>query len=575
MTSGRLKIEEYVPVVRINRGIKTDYDIETSGNLIASNLPLDVTSQGAIGDGITDNSEAFNAILSGGHVRIYIPAGDFLINSYVRLYEYTDIEMHPDAVIIIDNLTGELGFTNGEVGNTTFSSLYGGPGNISIRGGTMDCTPMMEDSRLCEPLAFMHAENILIENVTFKNNYQNHFIELNSTRHARVRNCRFENTDLSSAGSRESINIDYAFSTGYPHFGSYDGTVCDDIIIEDCVFIDGDVSVGSHSVPTGTDNHLNIKFINNYVENMTSAGVAPQYWEDSIIEGNKFKDCGVRGVKGWGIVGSNISNNTFIGECSSQAITIDDANGRSSSDNSVRNNIIRDTTGTGIALGGGNSNEAIGNIFFGIGGVAIDCATDSDRIRVFRNVIHGANQNNSSHSAILIQGTNVQLRDNKTDHGGYARQYVYPIQIQNGATGCSTSGEVLTAGSNGSPYRFPDSNVSNVVKVDGAYRVEIADDQIATIPVTVVNKQGVANIMGHSTASYSPRGTIAFRCNTGELVMESIAVVSAANVTYTTGVLTGTTGVDGNMTVSAIDSAILIENRSGAARVIRMQIDGQ
>jgi hypothetical protein len=58
--------------------------------------------------------------------------------------------------------------------------------------------------------------------------------------------------------------------------------------------------------------------------------------------------------------------------------------------------------------------------------------------------------------------------------------------------------------------------------------------------------------------------------------MQSIVqIAGATNVTLTTGVLTGTTGSVGDITISAAtDGKIYVENRSGLSRILSIQFIG-
>lgn len=236
---------------------------------------------GAVGNGVADDAPAINDALSGGNKHVYFPAGRYRCESYLRVYANTKVELHPDAMIIHASDSSYL-FLNGEAGNASYATGYTGEGNLWFVGGTIDCSPKVTAEELSEAIAIAHAENILIENMTFQNNYQDHFLELNSTRHGVVKNCRFLNTTLSSPGSRECINIDYAFSGGFPHFGGYDNTICDDILIKECVFRDGDVAAGSHSAPSSY--HTNIRVVDCVIDTMETCGIDTRYWQRDMTK---------------------------------------------------------------------------------------------------------------------------------------------------------------------------------------------------------------------------------------------------------------------------------------------------
>jgi hypothetical protein len=82
--------------------------------------------------------------------------------------------------------------------------------------------------------------------------------------------------------------------------------------------------------------------------------------------------------------------------------------------------------------------------------------------------------------------------------------------------------------------------------------------------------QGMVEISTASAAASAPRGLYWMRADPASTAaISAVAALAAANVTLTTGALTGTTGVDGNMTLAPhIDGRLYVENRSGATRVV-------
>ena len=251
-------------------------------------LVYNVKDHGVVGDGVADEAAALNALFSGGNKHIYFPAGSYRIETYIRVYANTVIDMHPNATILNDSRDTESAFLNGEEGNPNYASGYGGEGNIIFRGGTIDMILKSNRSEYTQAIAIGHAQNITIENVTFRNNRLSHFIEINASKAVIIRGCNFYDHIPVVVGNREAINIDHSTQAGFPQFGSWDDTVCDDILIEGCRFINGDVSAGSHTAPPSGYNHKNVRFLNNYVDGMESAGVGSKYWVESRVEGNTF-----------------------------------------------------------------------------------------------------------------------------------------------------------------------------------------------------------------------------------------------------------------------------------------------
>jgi hypothetical protein len=93
----------------------------------------------------------------------------------------------------------------------------------------------------------------------------------------------------------------------------------------------------------------------------------------------------------------------------------------------------------------------------------------------------------------------------------------------------------------------------------------ISDDGVASIPL--VNGFGYIFLAAQDTSNII--GRIYFRTTSSP---STIAESVGSLVDVTTGALTGTTGTDGRVTVSAADGRIYIENRSGAGRTFMIVI---
>jgi hypothetical protein len=101
----------------------------------------------------------------------------------------------------------------------------------------------------------------------------------------------------------------------------------------------------------------------------------------------------------------------------------------------------------------------------------------------------------------------------------------------------------------------------------------IADDAVGTF---TLGGTGLAIIalagQGSLTALATPRGMWWARA-TSSPALHEFSKVPDANTVTTTGILTGTTGTDGNFTISAhTDNTIYLENRSGASRTVRVLV---
>lgn len=106
-------------------------------------------------------------------------------------------------------------------------------------------------------------------------------------------------------------------------------------------------------------------------------------------------------------------------------------------------------------------------------------------------------------------------------------------------------------------------------------RVTIADDDFETI--TAPTDDLTVNMMLTplaAPANGNPAGTYWLRC-TGTPSANLIGASHTTNVTLTTGALTGTTGADGDLTISShSDGKIYIENRTGGEKIFVVTMFG-
>lgn len=254
-------------------------------------------------DGVTNDSPVIQAALdyinSKGGGTLYIPKGVYNIQKVLRVYKNTTVNMHPQAELILDAVKpGYRHFINGEYGNDNYATGYNGDGNITIRGGILNCNGLV---RACISIA--HGRNILIENVTMKNLQDGHCMEICAIKGLIIRNCRllnFKNVDV-TRNYVEALQIDVCTDVAFPSFGSYDNTPNEDILVEKCYFGKDDEGVanGYGAVFTGVGSHgaslnifnKNITIRDCTFEGMTYAGIRAIQWQDVKAENNRFYNC--------------------------------------------------------------------------------------------------------------------------------------------------------------------------------------------------------------------------------------------------------------------------------------------
>jgi len=222
----------------------------TASSQFALNV-YNVKTYGAVGDGITDDTQAIQNALNDAHISgggtVFLPIGTYFINttlfdanssgisSALHIYNNTTMLMDAGTVLLRGPNVNHMIYTH----NNSNATGYDGASNIIIRGGVID--ENSEVSSNDTALNITHAFNVLVDGVTFRNAYGWHYIEINSSNNIRVHNCNFL-----TGNNSEDIQIDAAIGAG--NLGQSDGTVCQNIEISGCYFNSGaHPAVGNHS----------------------------------------------------------------------------------------------------------------------------------------------------------------------------------------------------------------------------------------------------------------------------------------------------------------------------------------
>lgn len=219
------------------------------------------------GDGIHDDTKALQACIDevkdGGTV--YFPDGTYLLSGSLIFYSCQHLRLSDKAILLRSPKEGKLtryllaSHSEPEWGG------YSGTHDVIISGGIFDGNSNMDER--CTLLNTVHCKNILIENCRFVHCARWHFIEINGTQNATVRNCVFDGPTYTHKPEEllnEQIQLDFSRHGSYGPVYNCDGslidfcsddTVCSNIVIENNIFkCDGFPAIGHH----GDCNHNNI-----------------------------------------------------------------------------------------------------------------------------------------------------------------------------------------------------------------------------------------------------------------------------------------------------------------------------
>lgn len=192
----------------------------------------------------------------------------------------------------------------------------------------------------------------------------------------------------------------------------------------------------------------------------------------------------------------------------------------------------------------------------------------------------GIRSNRSPEEVIYVSGAahKVTVRPGRFNGWAFVTSGRYMIKAENGAT-IELANAVEIGASNGLLYSsdassriiFPaqyDSGKSLAVTTGFmSRRVAIADDTAVAITLPSTDKAAILCLTPVVVpGAGEPAGLVWGRATASPSAVV-VALANTSNIVVTTGVLTGTTGIDGNTTISfANDGNCYIENRRGASR---------
>ena len=230
-------------------------------------------------DGLHDDTKALQTCIDtlkdGGTV--YFPDGTYLVSAALIFRSNQQLRFSDNARILRSDKSEVLTrYLLASYSEKEWEG-YSGTHDVVISGGIFD-----GNGKLTEPSTLIntvHCSNVVIENCRFFNCSKWHFIELNSTENATVRNCEFNGqtyTYRDEELKNEMIQLDRALDGSYgPVYNcdsreiefSFDGEVCRRILIDSNVFkCDGFPAIGHHD----DCSHSDITISNNIFEGSSS-----------------------------------------------------------------------------------------------------------------------------------------------------------------------------------------------------------------------------------------------------------------------------------------------------------------
>ena len=228
--------------------------------------------------------------------KIIIPPGKYVLTGTLSMY--SNMYLYAQGATITKTSTTKHLILR--LGNTKESKGgYSGYSSIVIDGGTWDynykCVKDKDEPGGFVGFCIGHAQNVVIKNATFLNNLKSHFLEFGGVKNATVTGCTFRGYYKNYVkGGQECIQIDCCTDEDnvFPQYTPYDGSTCEDFLVEGNTFEDVFAGVGTHSMMAGKT-YKRIFVRNNTFRNIRKRCIEFLNYEDSAAENNTMINVGL------------------------------------------------------------------------------------------------------------------------------------------------------------------------------------------------------------------------------------------------------------------------------------------
>ena len=431
--------------------------------------------------------------------------------------------------------------------------------NISIVNGTIDGAY----KSVSNFVRFGHAQNILVDKVTFTRNWNSHCIEIGATDNLVISNCTFKDQKadkdilLGKSEPCEAIQLDPLYEEIFDNYNSYDRTPTKNVEIFNCTFQNLNRAIGSHNLLVGNF-FSNINIHNNTFNNIKQQAVATLSWYSSKITDNKFINCS-RGIIVQSIVstyeGLYVQDNvTKIDKRNTDIViknnTIDISNTSSGAETDVLKRVGIQIYGskTVPAKYGNRGNEYI------INNVTVEnntITTDSSGIKLYGTV-----------NSTVKNNTVTSTKANKENKAIYVADACDNITVHANKISNFNAGKnlVVTFGAKNTAITY---NTINTKTSDNVIIV-MEDSSASSIKNNKITSNGPGiSIYKNSTCKEISNNTISSAKANGIAVFEKASVtnISSNNITaYDKGIYVGTSS-----SVTKISSNTLNNAKKGIA----------
>ncbi len=221
--------------------------------------------------------------------QVYIPSGTYYISKTLSINSNTYLKCDKKTKIIKKNKKSLYMLRtakNGKKGKKGYNNVK----NVTVDGGTWDARFLKYNKETGGSLFFfVHSQNLEFTNLTLRNNYGTHLLELGGDKDVLIKGCRFYGFKKSSNNDdKEAIQLDVCHNYKIlPDGMPYDDTPCMNITIEDNEIYGYPRAIGSHSLVKGIY-PSNITIANNNIHDISQNAIYAYNYRNLKVTGNKF-----------------------------------------------------------------------------------------------------------------------------------------------------------------------------------------------------------------------------------------------------------------------------------------------
>lgn len=221
--------------------------------------------------------------------QVYIPSGTYYITKTLNINSNTYLKCDKNTKIIKKNKKALYMLRtakNGKNGKKGYNNVK----NVTVDGGIWDARFLKYNKETGGSLFFfVHSQNLEFTNLTLRNNYGTHLLELGGDKDVRIRGCKFYGFKKSSNNDdKEAIQLDVCHNYKIlPDGMPYDDTPCMNVTIEENEIYGYPRAIGSHSLVKGIY-PSDITIANNNIHDISQNAIYAYSYKNLKVTGNTF-----------------------------------------------------------------------------------------------------------------------------------------------------------------------------------------------------------------------------------------------------------------------------------------------